>query len=189
MPKASELNRGDVVELNDEAYLIKQIDVRSPSSRGASTLYKIRFTHIENGRKWEQTFKGDEFVKTTELIRRSAQFLYYAEPSYTFMDLEDYTQYDVGEDSLEGQIQWLSDGLENITIMMINEKVVAIELPTSVVLEIIETAPGIKGASAASRTKTARLDSGAEIQVPEYLEQGEKIKINTGTGKYMSRAN
>ncbi|PCJ17266.1 MAG: elongation factor P-like protein YeiP [Gammaproteobacteria bacterium] len=189
MPKASDLKRGDVVEINDDAYLIKQIDVRSPSSRGASTLYKMRFTHIESGRKWEQTFKGDEFVKSTELIRRSAQFLYFAEPSYTFMDLEDYTQYDIGEDDLEGQSQWLTDGLENITLMIIDEKVVAIELPTSVALEIVETAPGIKGASAASRTKTARLSSGAEVQVPEYLEQGEVIKINTGTGKYMSRAN
>lgn len=189
MPKASELKRGDVVELNDEAYLIKQIDVRSPSSRGASTLYKIRFNHIESGRKWEQTFKGDEFVKSTELIRRSAQFLYYADPAYTFMDLEDYAQYELSEDDLEGQSQWLSDGLENITLMIIDDKVVAIELPASVALEIVETAPGIKGASAASRTKTAVLSSGAEIQVPEYLEQGEIIKVNTGTGKYMSRAN
>jgi elongation factor P len=89
---------------------------------------------------------------------------------------------------LEGKIEFLTEGLEGIVALLIDDTLLGVELPSSVVLEIIETAPGIKSASVTSRTKTAKLSAGAEIQVPEYLETGDLIKVNTETGKYMSRA-
>jgi elongation factor P len=82
----------------------------------------------------------------------------------------------------------LTEGLEGIIALLIDDAVLGIELPSSVNLEILETPPAIKGATASGRTKTARLSTGVEIQVPEYLETGEIIKVNTETSKFMSRA-
>ena len=89
---------------------------------------------------------------------------------------------------MDDQINYLSEGLEGIVALLIDDAVLGIELPGSVVLAIIETAPAIKGATASGRTKTARLATGVEVQVPEYLETDELIKVNTDSGKYMSRA-
>jgi elongation factor P len=104
------------------------------------------------------------------------------------MDMEDYTQYSLSREELDDQINYLTEGLEGIVALLIDDAVLGIELPSSVVLGIVETAPAIKGATASGRTKTARLVTGMEVQVPEYLETDELIKINTDSGKYMSRA-
>ncbi|MDA1343622.1 MAG: elongation factor P-like protein YeiP, partial [Proteobacteria bacterium] len=101
---------------------------------------------------------------------------------------EDYTQYTLSSEDLEDQIGYLTEGLQGIVALLIDDEVIAIELPSSVVLAIVETAPAIKGATAAGRTKTARLTTDIEIQVPEYLEMDEMVKVNTETGKFMSRA-
>ena len=90
--------------------------------------------------------------------------------------------------SLEGQLEYIIDGLEGMTALLVDDQIAAIDLPQSVVMEIAETAPGIKGASASARTKPATMATGLMVQVPEYIEQGESIKINTADGKYMSRA-
>jgi elongation factor P len=94
----------------------------------------------------------------------------------------------LSSEDLEGKIEYLTEGLEGIVALLIDDAILGIELPGSVVLPIVETAPAIKGATATGRTKTARLPTGLEVQVPEYLETGESIKINTETGKFMSRA-
>ena len=101
--------------------------------------------------------------------------------------MEDYTQYTLSLDDLDDQVNYLTEGLEGIVALLIDDDIFGIELPSSVVLAIIETAPAIKGATASGRTKTARLVTGIEVQVPEYLEVDELIKVNTETGKYMSR--
>jgi elongation factor P len=107
---------------------------------------------------------------------------------YTFMDVEDYSQYSLSRKELEDELKFLTDGLEGIYALIIDDKVLGIELPQAVNLQIEETAPAMKGATATGRTKPARLSSGLEVQVPEYIEAGELIKVNTGTGKFMSRA-
>jgi len=104
------------------------------------------------------------------------------------MNAEDYSQYALSFVDLEGQAEYLSESLEGIVALLIDDAILGIELPATVVLEIIETPPPIKGSSASARTKTARLSTGLEVQVPEYLEIGELIKVNTETGKYSSRA-
>jgi len=104
------------------------------------------------------------------------------------MNMDDYSQYSLNQADLEGKIEFLSEGLEGIVALLIDDTILGVELPSSVALEILDTAAGVKSASVTSRTKTARLSTGVEIQVPEYLETGEMIKVNTETGKYMSRA-
>ncbi len=188
MAKASDLKRGMVVEINGIPHAVKHVDAKSPSSRGASTLYKIRFTNLKTGQKLDESLKGDDFLKDTDLVRAKVQFSYVDGEHYIFMNMEDYTQYSLGRDELDDQVDYLTEGLEGIVALLIDDEVFGIELPSSVILAIVETAPCIKGASASSRTKTARLTTGVEVQVPEYLETDELIKVNTETGKYMARA-
>ena len=188
MPKASDLKRGMVVEVNDAPYSVKEIEVRNPSSRGASTLYKVRFNHLKTKQKRDETLSGNDFLKEVDCERRLVQFSYQDSDGYTFMSLDDYEQYTINASDLEHEQGYLIEGLEGIIAILLDGVVIAIELPATVAMTITETAPGIKGASASSRTKPATLTSGVEVQVPEYIENGETIKINTVTGKYMSRA-
>ncbi|NOQ15676.1 MAG: elongation factor P-like protein YeiP [Methyloprofundus sp.] len=188
MPKASDLKRGLIVEINNAPHAVKQVEARSPSSRGASTLYKIRFTNLKTGQKLDESYKGDHFLKEADCVRVKVQYSYHDGDSFVFMNLEDYTQYNLNDADLEGQKGYITEGLEGITALIMDDNILGIELPASVDLAITETAPGIKGSSATARTKTAVLPTGIEVQVPEYLETGEVIKINTTTGKYMSRA-
>jgi len=188
MPKASDLKKGAVVELNDQPYVVMNIDVQNPSARGASTLYKVRFNHARTKQKLEQGFKGDDYLKEVEMIKRSVQFSYMDGDDYVFMDTEDYQQFTLNSEALADVAGYITDKLEGMVAMIIDDQLLGVELPQTVELEIAETAPGIKGASATSRTKPATLSTGIEVQVPEYLASGEVIKINTSTGKFMSRA-
>lgn len=188
MPKASELKKGSVVEINGEPYIVKSLESRSPSSRGAQTIYKIRFNNAQTGQKLDESCKADDMFTEMDLIKRQVQFLYQDGDMFTFMDVEDYSQYTLGKNELEEDLGYLTDGLEGIYVLIIDDRVLGVELPQTVSLEITETAPAIKGASATSRTKPATLVTGLEVQVPEYIETGEVIKINTDTGKFMSRA-
>lgn len=188
MPKASELKRGNVVEINGAPYVVKTIESRSPSSRGAQTIYKIRFNNAQTGQKLDESCKADDMFTEMDLIKRQAQFLYQDGDMFTFMDIEDYSQYTLGRDELEEELGYLVDGLEGIYVLIVNDKVLGIELPQTVSLEIRETAPALKGATAAGRTKSAILVTGLEVQVPEYIESGEIIKINTDGNRFMSRA-
>jgi elongation factor P len=116
------------------------------------------------------------------------QFLYRDAESCTFMDRESYEQYTLDSSDLEAELQYLSDDLDGIVAMIADDSVIGIELPATVVLEIVETAPGMKAASASARNKPATLSTGLVVQVPEYLTPGERIKVNTGSGEYISRA-
>ncbi len=187
MPKASELKRGVVVEINGTPHAVKKVESKSPSSRGASTLYKVRFTNLKTGQKLDESFKVDDVLKDADCVRVSVQYSYRDGTIFYFMDTSDYAQYGLSEDSLEGQTEYLSEGMEGIIALITDEQVLAIELPQAVSLEIIETSPAVKGSTSTGRTKPAILKTGLEIQVPEYLEQGEVVKVNSSTGKFLSR--
>jgi elongation factor P len=188
MPKASELKKGMVVEINSVPHAVKQVEAKSPSSRGASTLYKIRFTNLKTGQKLDESYKGDDLLKDADCVRVQLQYSYLDGETYMFMNTEDYSQYGLNADEIESQLGYITDGLDGIIGLVMDGALLGIELPQSVAMEITETAPGIKGATAAGRAKPAILTTGLEVQVPEYLEAGEIIKINTVTGKFMSRA-
>ncbi|MFP6805627.1 MAG: elongation factor P-like protein YeiP [Pseudomonadales bacterium] len=188
MPRASDLKRGTVVEIEGVPHVVKQLEAKSPSSRGAATLYKIRFNNLVTGQKRDESYKGEDMLKEADYQKVQVQFSYIDGNQYVFMDTEDYSQYSLANDQLDAQLEYLTDGLEGITALLVEGSIVAIDLPQSVVLEITETTPGIKGASASARTKPAILSTGLTVQVPEYIEQGERIKVNTTNAKFMSRA-
>ena len=187
MAKASELKKGMVVERNGQPHIVKHIEVRNPSSRGASTLYKIRFNNLKTGQKLDESLKGDDILKESDYIRVKAQFSYIDGDQYIFMNTEDYSQYALTGESIEDKTGYLTEGLDGIVALLIDDSIIGIELPSWVILTITETAPAIKGATATGRTKTARLSTGIEIQVPEYLETNEQVKVNTESGKFMAR--
>lgn len=186
--KASELKKGMVIDIDARKVIIKALDVQSPSSRSGSTLYKVRGFDIVSKAKYENRFRGDDVVQPVEFGRRPVQYLYRDADGCTFMDKESYEQYTLGTADLEDELQYLTEDLDGILAMIADGAILGIELPATVALAIAETAPGMKGASASARTKPATLSTGLVVQVPEYLATGELIKVNTGTGEYMSRA-
>jgi len=188
MLKASNLKKGTVVAINQQIYMVRHIDVKTPSARGALTLYKVRLMNVQNGQKLDQSFKGTDMLEDVELNRRPVQYIFKEGGLYTFMDTEDYNQYTLGEETLEDQSVWLIDNLEGITALLSDGSIISIELPQSIQLDITETSPAIKGATVTGRTKSATLSNGIVVQVPEYMETGERVKVNTETGKFMSRA-
>jgi len=187
MPKASELKRGSVVEINGDPYIVVNIDMKAPSSRGANTLYKVRFNNARTKQKLDETYKGEDMLGAIDMERRQLQYSYLDGDEYVFMDEEDYSQYMLSRDTLGDQVHYITDGLQGIVGLLVDGSLLAIELPQSVVLEIVDTAPGIKGASASARNKPATCSTGLVIQVPEYLDNGERVKVNTQDARYMSR--
>jgi len=188
VPKASELKRGMIVDIDGVPHIVKQTESKSPSSRGAATIYKVRFNNLQSHQKLDSSFKGDDILKEADCVRVGVQYSYLDGDTYYFMNMEDFSQYAIDADQLEGQIGFLVEQQEDIIALIMDGNLLGIELPQSVNLEITDTPPAVTGSSATNRSKTAVLSTGLEVQVPEYLSPGEMIKINTVTGKFMSRA-
>lgn len=188
MPKASDLKKGDVIDLDGVPHIVRELEARSPSARGAATLYKVRFNNLVTGQKRDESFKGELMLAEADCQRVPVQFSYIDGEHYVFMNQDDFSQYQLGQETLGDQVSFITDGLEGITALLVDGEIVAIDLPQSVVLEIVETSPAIKGATASARTKPATLSTGLTVQVPEYVGQGERVKINTVNQKFMSRA-
>lgn len=188
MPKASELKRGMIVEIDGAPHIVKQVESKSPSSRGAATLYKIRFNNLQSHQKLDSSFKGDDLLKEADCERAHVQYSYMDGDIYYFMNMEDFSQYGINGEQIESQIDYLVEQQEDIIALIVDGNIMGIELPQSVNLKIIDTPPAVTGSSATNRSKTATLSTGLEIQVPEYLAPDEMVKVNTVTGKFMSRA-
>ncbi len=188
MLKASQLRKGHVVNINSSAFQVKQVDIQTPSARGANTLYRVRFSGITSGQNIDQTYKGNDSLEEMSLDRRPVSFLYNEPETYYFMDAENYEQYSLHADQLGDQRDWIVDNMTGITALLLDGQIVAIELPVTVDLEIVETAPVIKGATATNRNKPATLANGRVVLVPDHMSAGDRVRINTETGKFMSRA-
>lgn len=188
MPKASELKKGMIIDIEGTPHVVKQLESKSPSSRGASTLIKVRFNNLQTRQKLDSSFKGDDLLKEADCVRVAVQYSYLDGDTYYFMNMEDFSQYGLNTDQLEGQIEYLVEQQEGIIALIMDDSLLGIELPQSVNLTVVDTPPAVTGSSATNRSKTATLSTGLEIQVPEYLATGEVIKINTVSGKFMSRA-
>jgi len=189
MPRANEIKKGMVLNYNGKLLIVKDIDIQAPSARGAATLYKMRFADVRTGLKVEERFKGDDIVDTVTLTRRYVDFSYIDGNEYVFMDKEDYTPYIFTKDQIEEELLFIPEGgMPDMQVLTWDGVLLALELPQTVDLEIVETAPGIKGASASARNKPATLTTGLVVQVPEYLSAGEKIRIHIEEKRYMGRA-
>lgn len=188
MPRASDVKRGEVVRHKERVCAVRKIDIRTPSSRGSNTLYRIKLQDVQTRQNIDETFKGEDQLGDVDYVRRQASYSYFDGELYVFMDDEDYSQYSFNESDLEGQLEYLSEGLGGVFVTVIDGVAAGIQLPPSVDLEIVETAPSLKGGTATKRNKPAILAGGLEVQVPEYLTQGEVIRVNTESGEFMSRA-
>ena len=186
--KASELKKGTVISIDGEKFLVKEVQVQSPSSRSGNTLYKVHAKNVVTKQKLEKSFKGEEVVQEVEFFRRPVQLLYREADSCVFMDSESYEQFTIDNNALEQELPFLVDGSEGVTGLVSDGVLLGVDLPGTVAMEIIDCAPGIKGASASARTKPATMPTGLVVQVPEYLSPGEIIKINTTNSQFVSRA-
>jgi len=188
MIRASDFKKGDVVKIEGEPNVVESITVQTPGARGAVTLYKIRFRNLQTKRKTDQAFRGDDVLPEADFTRQPVQVLFGDADSFTFMDLEDYSQFTLAKEDLEEEWSYLSEGLEGVLALMSESRVLGLELPTLVAFEITDTRPSMKGGSVTARTKPATLANGMVIQVPEYLSTGEVIRVDTRTGQYVSKA-
>ena len=189
MTRANDLKKGMIIDFDGVPHAVKTIDCKSPSSRGASTYYKIRYNNLQTGQKRDESHKADDMLKEADCIRVKVSYSYMDGDDYVFMDNEDYTQHTLNKDDLGDQVGYITESIEEITALLLEDNIIGVELPSTVSLEVMETAPRLKGASATNRDKPAILSTGITVQVPEYLETGEIIKVHTGTGKFISRDN
>lgn len=186
--KASEVKKGNVVEHNNSIYQVRDIERSSPTARGGNVTFRFTLYSIPGGSKLDLSLRADDDLREVDLTRRQATFSYMDGENYVFMDNEDYTQYLLGPDTVGDQAGYIIEGLEGCYVAVIDDQPVALQLPPSVVLEVVDTAPEMKGATATKRPKPAKLNTGIEIQVPEYITTGEKIVVSTVTGEFAGRA-
>ena len=189
MPKACELSRNSIVSIDGAPHVVETLRVTTPSARGAATLFKFRFRNLLTQAKLDRTCKGDEKFDDVEVVRREVQFLYREHgDAYTFMDAEDFSQFTLNADDLGDQASFLVEGMEDIKALVVDGKPAAIELPVSVVLEVASCEPTMKGQTATARTKPARTTTGLVVHVPEYVTEGEAIRVDTRSGEFLGRA-
>jgi len=188
MPKASEIKKSSAIDYNGRTYMVKDIERSVPQGRAGGSLYRIRMYDVINGSKLDETFKDSDMLNLADLVRRPVMFSYIDNDEYVFMDKEDYTPYNLKKESIADEILFINETTEGIQVIIVNEVPVALDLPGTVELEVIETDPSIKGASATARNKPAILSTGLTVQVPEYISTGEKIRVNVEERKYTGRA-
>ena len=186
--QAKEIKNGSVVVYNDMPVIIEKISVQSPSARGAATLYKFRGRNVVTKQKLDITLKGSESLEEADFQKRGVDLMYTDATHMHFLDQQDYQQYSLELADLENERQYIKDGLEGMLALIYNDECVGLQLPATIELQITTCDPGVKGNSATSRTKPATLETGLSIQVPEYLKEGETVKIDTRTGDFLSRA-
>lgn len=188
MPKASDVKKNTAIEYNGSVYIIRDIERSVPQGRAGGSLYRMRMYNVVTGGKVDETFKDVDMLTLADLSRREAMYSYVDGDELVFMDNEDYTPYNLNKESVADEIGFIDENTQGINVVLIDGNPVAIELPSSVELDVVETDPSIKGASATSRTKPAILSTGVTIQVPEYIGVGDRVKVNTAEQKFMSRA-
>ena len=186
--QAKDIKTGTVVVYDGNPVVIEGISVQSPSARGAATLYKFRARNVVTRNKVDITLKGTESLGEADFSRRNVQMMYSDATHLFLMDQEDYQQYELPLEDLEEQLPYITEGLEGMRALIYNDACVGLDVPASVELKITRCDPGVKGNSATSRTKPATLETGLVVQVPEYIKEGETLKIDTRTGEFLSRA-
>jgi elongation factor P len=185
---AKDFKRRMVVEIDGAPHMIEQIQVQTPSARGAATLYKIKARNLKTKNRIEKSYRGTDSLNESSFERRPVQYLYRDADELHFMDSTSFNQFSFSLEELRDQAQFMTENMEGIQALLVDDEVIAIELPDTVELPIVETTPGVRGNSATGRTKPATLSTGCVVQVPEHLDQGETVRVDTRTGEYLGRA-
>lgn len=185
---AKDIKRGSIVNYGGGPCVIESVTVQSPSARGASTFYKYRARNLATKQKVDITLRGGESLDEADFVRRAVKYLYSDGSNYVFMDEQSYEQYEIPCEDVAEEMQYVTEQLEGVSAMIYNDVCIGIQVPLTVELQVVQCDPGVKGNSATSRTKPAKLETGLMVQVPEYLSEGEMVKVDTRTGDYLSRA-
>ncbi|MBN1911870.1 MAG: elongation factor P [Pirellulales bacterium] len=185
---AKDIKRGSIVVYDGAPCMIESVTVQSPSARGGSTFYKYRARNLGTKQKVDIVLRGGESLDEADFQRREVKFMYSDADHFHFLDQTDYNQYSMPKEDVQDESQYFTEELEGMFALIYNDECIGLQLPLTVALKIAACDPGIKGASATARTKPATLETGLIVQVPEYLTEGETIKIDTRTGQYLSRA-
>jgi elongation factor P len=185
---AKDIKPGAVVNYNAAPCIIETISVQSPSARGAATIYKYRGRNLVTKQKVDIVLRGGESLDEADFQRRPVKFMYADATHLHFLDSQDYNQYALSLDEVAAEAPYLTEDLEGVQAMIYNDQCIGLQLPLVVELKVVECDPGVRGNSATSRTKPAKLETGLVVQVPEYLSQGEIVKVDTRTGAFLSRA-
>jgi len=185
MISVNDFKTGVTVEFEGVVYQVVDFQHVKPGKGAAFVRAKLK--NVKTGGTVEKTFRGGEKLARAHLDKREMQYLYNDGDGYVFMDNENFEQLSLSKEDIGDGVKWL---MENMTIgvLMHNTVIMGIELPNFVELTVSETEPGIKGDTATGATKNAKLESGATVQVPLFVNEGDRLRIDTRTGQYMERA-
>jgi elongation factor P len=187
MITTSEFKKGLVIQIDGAPCILIDVVFQSPSARGANTMVKTKYRNLITGQVLEKTFRSGDKVDEADFERHKGQFLYADGGRGVFMDLENYEQFEQYEEAFALLSPYLLEGAE-VILGLFQGRMVNVDLPMVVELVVTETAPALKHATATAQTKEAVLETGLRLQVPPYLEAGEKIKVDTRDGRFISRA-
>jgi elongation factor P len=185
---AKEIKPGIVVNYDGVPVLIESVTVQTPSARGAATIYKYRGRNLLTRQKTDITLKGNDSLETADFERRAVKLIYCDATHMHLLDQRDYNQYSIPLSDVAEQSPYITDQLEGLLALICNEECVGLQLPTAVELTVTHCDPSVRGDSATKRTKPATLETGLVVQVPDYLGPGERIKVDTRSGTFISRA-
>lgn len=181
----SDFRRGLKVEWEGKPYEILEFQ-HSKVAQGQATV-RTKMRDLLTGRVIEVNFRSGEKFEKPDLQEREMQYLYREGDRFVFMDLEEYDQIYVSEKEIGENIKFLKENIQ-VTVLYYKGKVIGLELPKVVELKVVKTEPGVKGDTVGTATKPATLETGATIQVPLFIQEGDLVKIDTRTGEYLERA-
>lgn len=182
---ATHLRPGMVIKHNNELCSVFSVEHRTPGNLRAFIQAKLR--NLRTGAMFEYRFRSSDGIDKITVDEIKMEYLYNEGEQYTFMNMDNYEQLALGPDVLGDAVDYLIPNLQ-ITVEFYDGKPVGIELPATVELTVVETEPGLKSATASSVTKPAKTETGLVVQVPPFINEGEKIRVDTSEGAYMSRA-
>ena len=186
--KAYDIKKGNVVEHNGGVWQIRDIERSSPQGRGGNVRFRFTMYAVPGGNKVDASFDADDELREVDMTRRQATFSYKDGEAFVFLDDEDYTPYTLDAAAVGESAGYIVPDLAGCYVQLIDDAPVALQLPQSVAIEVVETPPELKGGTATKRPKPAKLATGIEIMVPEYIGNGERVWVNTTTGEFAGRA-
>jgi len=182
---ATQLRPGMIIKHNNDLHSVFSVEHRTPGNLRAFIQAKLR--NLRTGAMYEHRFRSADAIDKVTVDEVDMEYLYNDGDSYYFMNTENYEQLHLTRDILGDAVDYLIPNLQ-IRVEFYNGKAVGIELPQTVELTVLETEPGLKSATASSVTKPAKTETGLVVQVPPFINEGEKIKVDTAEGVYLSRA-
>jgi elongation factor P len=182
---ATQLRPGMIIKHNNDLHSVFSVEHRTPGNLRAFIQAKLR--NLRTGAMFEHRFRSPDPIEKINVDEQEMEYLYADGDSYYFMDTTNFEQTHLTKEILGDAVDYLTPNLQ-IQVEFFDGKAVGIELPQTVILTVVETEPGLKSATASSVTKAAKTETGLVVQVPPFINEGEKIKVDTAEGVYLSRA-